>query len=143
MSDATKPAEDLFGDEHVQRYRETDGEVGHDWKQGSTVLLLTTRGRRSGEERTTPLIYRPYGDAYLLIASKGGADQPPAWYLNLLEDAEVDVQIRGERFPARARTASPDEKPDMWRTMTEMWPDYDDYQRRTERDIPVVVLERV
>jgi deazaflavin-dependent oxidoreductase (nitroreductase family) len=132
----------LFGDEHVQRYRETDGDVGHDW-QGTTTLLLTTTGRKSGEERTTPLIYQPVGDdAYAIVASKGGAEKPPAWYLNLEAEPTVGVQVKGDRFTARARTATPDEKPELWRTMTATWPAYDDYQRKTDREIPVVVLER-
>jgi deazaflavin-dependent oxidoreductase (nitroreductase family) len=135
-------ADNLFGAEHVKRYRETDGEVGHDWR-GAAVLLLTTKGNRSGEERTTPLIYQPYEDAYLVVASKGGAPQPPSWYANLREQPEVEVQIRDDRFAARARTAGPDEKPEMWRTMTEVWPDYDSYQEKTDREIAVVVLERV
>ncbi|MEA2305613.1 MAG: hypothetical protein QOH43_2893 [Solirubrobacteraceae bacterium] len=132
----------LFGQEHVQKYRETDGEVGHDW-QGTTVLILTTKGRRSGEQRPTPLIYQPFGDAYLVVASKGGADEPPAWLNNLEAEPEVDVQVQGDRFRARARTATPQEKPDMWRTMTATWPAYDEYQAKTDREIPVVVLERV
>jgi deazaflavin-dependent oxidoreductase (nitroreductase family) len=132
----------LFGAEHVERYRETGGEHGHDWK-GTTTLLLTTTGRKSGQPRTTPLIYQPYGDAYLVVASKGGAPQPPAWYLNLLQNPEVEVQVRDDVFRARARAATPGEKPDMWRTMTATWPDYDAYQRKTDREIPVVVLERI
>ena len=131
----------LFGQEHVQRYRETGGEEGHDW-QDTTVLLLTTTGRRTGEERTTPLIYQPHDDAYLIVASKGWADEPPAWYLNLSENPEVEVQVKDDRFRARARTATPDEKPEMWKTMTATWPAYDEYQAKTSRDIPVVVLER-
>jgi deazaflavin-dependent oxidoreductase (nitroreductase family) len=132
----------LFGQQHVDRYRETDGEEGHDW-QGTQTLLLTTTGRRSGEPRTTPLIYAPFGeDAYTVVASKGGSDTPPAWYLNLIESPEVEVQVKGDRFRARARTAATEEKPGMWETMTAEWPAYDDYQRRTEREIPVVVLER-
>lgn len=131
----------LFGQEHVDRYRETDGSEGHEW-QGTTTLLLTTKGHRSGKERTTPLIYQAYGDDHLVVASKGGSDEPPAWYLNLSGDDEVQVQIKGDRFKARARTASPEEKPGMWKTMTAAWPAYDDYQRNTEREIPVVVLER-
>jgi deazaflavin-dependent oxidoreductase (nitroreductase family) len=134
----------LYGKEHVDRYRATDGEEGHDWERGSSVLLLTTTGHRSGEPRTTPLIYAPAGDdAYTVIASKGGSDEPPAWYVNLSEDPEVEVQIRGDRFKARARTATAEEKPAMWKRMVDEWPDYDDYQRSTEREIPVVVLERV
>jgi deazaflavin-dependent oxidoreductase (nitroreductase family) len=125
----------------VDRYRETDGDEGHDWR-GTSVLLLTTKGRRSGEQRTTPLLYQPYGDDLLVVASRGGADQHPGWFFNLTDDPDVEVQVRGDRFPARARTARPEEKPDMWRTMTATWPDYDQYQRRTSREIPVVVLER-
>lgn len=135
-------ADELFGAEHVERYRETDGEVGHDWR-GASVLLLTTRGRRSGEERTTPLIYQPYAGDHLVVASKGGAPQPPSWYLNIEEQPEVEVQIRDDRFAARARAAEPDEKPHMWRAMTDVWPDYDSYQEKTDREIPVVVLERI
>ena len=131
----------LFGQEHVERYRATDGEEGHDW-QGTQTLLLTTTGRKSGEPRTTPLIYAPHGDAYTIVASKGGSDAPPAWYLNLSENPEVEVQVKGDRFKARARTASAEEKPEMWQTMVAEWPDYDDYQQQTEREIPVVVLER-
>ena len=135
-------AENLFGDEHVKRYRETDGEVGHIWKNGSTVLILTTQGRRSGEERSTPLIYGRSGDDYLIVASKGGSDEPPAWYRNLQEKPEAEIQVLGDRFAVRARDANAAEKPEMWETMTAQWPDYDDYQRNTEREIPVVVLER-
>ena len=132
----------LFGQEHVERYRATDGEEGHDWRRTQT-LLLTTTGRKSGEPRTTPLIYAPYGDgAYTIVASKGGSDAPPAWYLNLTESPEVEVQVKGDRFKARARTAGPEEKPQIWKTMVAEWPDYDSYQQRTEREIPVVVLER-
>jgi len=130
----------LFGKEHVDRYIATDGKEGHDW-QGTTTLLLTTTGRRSGEPRTSPLIYQHYGDALLVVASKGGSDTPPAWYLNLQADPDVTVQVRGDRFAARARTATPQEKPDMWRVMAAAWPQYDEYQRKTDRDIPVVVLE--
>jgi deazaflavin-dependent oxidoreductase (nitroreductase family) len=131
----------LFGQEHVRRYRQTDGAEGHDW-QGTTVLILTTTGRRSGEPRSTPLIYGKRGNDYVVVGSKGGAEEHPDWYLNLVEQAEVDVQVRGDRFKAQARTATPDERPDLWRTMTERWPAYDEYQRKTARQIPVVVLER-
>ena len=131
----------LFGKKHVERYRATGGEEGHDW-QGTTALLLTTNGRRSGEPRTTPLIYQRFGDDYLVVASDGGNDQHPAWYRNLEAEPEVEVQVRDDRFPARARTATAGEKPEMWRTMTSAWPPYDDYQQKTAREIPVVVLER-
>ncbi|MDL4813948.1 nitroreductase family deazaflavin-dependent oxidoreductase [Actinomadura opuntiae] len=132
----------LYGKEHVARYQETDGAEGHDW-QGTVTLLLTTTGRRSGKEYTTPLIYQPEGDAYLIVASKGGADEPPEWYLNLQENPEVKVQVKGDKFTARARTATAQEKPALWKKMTAAWPAYDEYQQKTDRDIPVVVLERV
>jgi deazaflavin-dependent oxidoreductase (nitroreductase family) len=131
----------LYGKEHVKRYVETDGAEGHDWNN-TVVLILTTKGRKSGEWRSTPLIYQPYGDDYLVVASKGGAPEDPSWYQNLQADPEVKVQIKGDKFTARARTARPDEKPDMWGVMTRTWPDYDDYQKKTDREIPVVVLER-
>ena len=131
----------LFGQEHVQRYVESDGEEGHEW-HGVRTLLLTTTGRRSGAERRTALIYGRHGEDYLIVASKGGAEEPPAWYLNLEANPEVQVQVLGDRFTARARTATPEEKPGMWRTMTTEWPAYDEYQQRTAREIPVVILER-
>jgi deazaflavin-dependent oxidoreductase (nitroreductase family) len=132
----------LFGQEHVQRYIETDGKEGHDW-QGTSVLILTTTGRRTGRSHATPLIYQEHDGSFLVVASKGGADAPPAWYLNLQADPDVEVQVWGERFAARARTATETEKPALWRVMTRAWPAYNDYQRKTDRDIPVVVLERV
>lgn len=132
----------LYGKEHVTRYHETDGDVGHDW-EGTQTLLLTTTGRQSGEPRELALIYGRHGDDYLIVASKGGADDPPAWYLNLQADPDVEVQVKGDRFRARARTATPEEKPELWPIMTAEWPSYDSYQAKTEREIPVVVLERV
>jgi deazaflavin-dependent oxidoreductase (nitroreductase family) len=131
----------LFGQEHVRRYRKTEGAEGHDW-QGTTVLILTTTGRRSGEARSTPLIYGKHGEEYVVVASKGGAEEHPSWYLNLSDQPEVDVQVRGDRFKAHARTAADDEKPELWRMMADRWPAYNEYQRKTRRDIPVVVLER-
>ena len=139
---ARQDASHLYGDEHVRAYRETNGELGHDWRRGSPVLLLTTTGSRSGELRTNALIYGRSGDDYLVVASHGGSPTPPAWYVNLSEQPEVEVQVLADRFKARARTATPEEKPAMWREMTSHWPPYDDYQQRTDREIPVVVLER-
>ena len=133
----------LFGQEHVERYQQTDGEDGHEWRPGVYTLILTTKGRRSGQPRPTPLIYGTHDGDYLVVASKGGSDEPPAWYRNLSDDPEVEVQVEGDRFRARARTAGADEKPALWRRMAEIWPAYDEYQQRTDRDIPVVVLERV
>jgi len=138
MSDAAT----LFGQEHVRRYRETGGEVGHIWKEGSTVLLLTTTGRRTGKPGTTPLIYARDGDRYVIVASQGGAPAHPGWYKNLAKDPEVEVQVRDDVFHARARTAEGAERDRLWALANEIWPHYDEYARRTEREIPVVVLER-
>jgi deazaflavin-dependent oxidoreductase (nitroreductase family) len=139
---ARQDASHLFGDEHVRSYRETGGELGHDWKEGSSVLLLTTKGRKSGEERTTPLIYGTAGDDFAIVASNGGADAPPAWFVNLQDDPDCEVQVLDDVFSARARTASSEEKPELWRTMVGEWPHYEDYQERTDREIPVVLLQR-
>ena len=140
---ARQDASHLYGEEHVRRYRETDGELGHDWREGSPVLLLTTIGRRSGEPRTTPLIYGRDGDAHLIVASNGGSEAPPGWYANLQERPEVEVQVLSDRFRARARTATAEERPRMWQEMIGHWRHYDEYQRKTSREIPVVVLERI
>jgi deazaflavin-dependent oxidoreductase (nitroreductase family) len=136
-----RDASALHGPEHVRAYRETDGEYGHDWRNGTSTLLLTTLGRRSGEPRTNALIYGRSGDAYLIVASNGGSQQPPGWFSNLEAQPEVDVQVLDKRFRARARVATPEERPAMWREMTKHWPDYDAYQQRTDREIAVVVLE--
>ncbi len=132
----------LYGKEHVDRYLATDGEEGHIWVEGSTVGLLTTTGRKSGKKRITPLIYGVHGNDHMVVASNGGSPTPPTWYLNLEADPEAELQVLGDRFKVRARDATPEEKPELWKVMTAQWPYYDDYQRITEREIPVVVLER-
>jgi deazaflavin-dependent oxidoreductase (nitroreductase family) len=134
-------ARTLFGGEHVERYVETNGDEGHDWN-GTQTLILTTRGRRSGEPRRNALIYGRDGDDYLVVASMGGAPRHPKWYMNLVDNPEVEVQVKADRFRAKARPATPDEKRRLWPIMVEHWPSYDDYQRKTQRDIPVVILER-
>jgi len=132
----------LFGKEHVERYEATDGEEGYHWQKGTTILLLHTTGRKSGRDHTHPLIYREWDDKYLIVASKGGAPEHPSWYLNLSEQPEVQVQIKGEKFSAKARDADADERPAMWAHMVEVWPDYAEYQKKTDREIPIVILER-
>jgi deazaflavin-dependent oxidoreductase (nitroreductase family) len=128
--------------DHIKHYVDTDGEQGHLWR-GVPTLLLTTRGRKSGQLRRTALIYGEHGSSYLLVASQGGADTHPAWYLNLAANPEVELQVGSEKFSARARTATEQEKPELWAAMTAIWPAYDEYQTKTERPIPVVVLDRV
>lgn len=108
MSDDPSPGE-LFGDEHVRVYRETGGERGYDWR-GTTVLLLTTTGRRSGRPRTTPLIFRTDGDRWVLVASKGGWPHNPSWYENLSSSPEATIQIRSEEISVRSSTAEGDER---------------------------------
>ena len=129
----------LLGEEHIQRYRETDGEVGYLWN-GATALLLTTTGRKSGQPRTQPLIFARDGDDFLVVASMGGAPNHPSWYLNLTANPDAEIQVKGDVIPVTARTASDDEKLRLWKIVNEVWPNYDVYQTRTERPIPVVVL---
>jgi deazaflavin-dependent oxidoreductase (nitroreductase family) len=133
----------LFGKDHVDRYVATDGAEGYAWRDGTEILILTTRGRKSGALHSTPLIFGRHGDDYLVVGSRGGASAPPAWYLNLVAGPEVQVQVKADRFAAHARTATAAEKPELWKTMTAVWPAYDQYQRRTARVIPVVILTRV
>jgi proline iminopeptidase len=142
-TDAVREAEKLFGDEHVRRYRETGGEVGHIWREGSTILLLTTKGRTTGDERTVPLIYAQDGDRYVIVASKGGAPEHPGWYKNLEKTREVELQVKDQVFRARARDAQGEERERLWRKANEVWPHYDEYATKTDREIPVVVLERI
>jgi len=131
----------LFGPEHVRVFRETDGERGYHWR-GATILLLTTRGRSSGELRTTPLIHRVDGDRWVVVASKGGAPANPGWYENLRANPDATIQVRGDEIPVHASTADGEERTRLWSLMTEVWPAYDEYQTRTEREIPVVVFTR-
>jgi deazaflavin-dependent oxidoreductase (nitroreductase family) len=133
--------DDLFGSEHVRVYRETGGERGYDWR-GTNILLLTTKGKSSGDERTTPLIYRTDGDRWVVVASKGGAPEHPDWYKNLQAEPTAMIQVKDAQIPVRAATAEGDERRRRWSRMTEVWPAYDRYQQRTAREIPVVVFER-
>jgi deazaflavin-dependent oxidoreductase (nitroreductase family) len=126
---------------HIRSYVESGGKRGHRW-QGADTLLLITRGRRSGELRRTALIYGRDGDRFVVVGSNGGSSTHPAWYLNLVAHPDVTVQVGEEVLEARARDATPDERPRLWELMTGIWPDYDNYQRRTDRQIPVVVIER-
>jgi len=132
----------LFGETHVRVYRETKGARGYLWN-GAPILLLTTQGRATGQPRTTPLIFIQDGDNPVIIASRGGAPTHPDWYLNLEAEPRVEVQIKGDLFAAVARTAQAPERDRLWAEAVKVWPQYADYQARTDREIPVVVLERV
>jgi deazaflavin-dependent oxidoreductase (nitroreductase family) len=135
--------------EHLRMYRDSGGAAGHLW-DGSAAgvsgvlpcLLLTTVGRRSGQKRTSPLVYGTVGDAYLIIGSKGGAETHPRWYLNLRATPAVEVQVGKDRFPARARVATGKERAQLWEQMVKLYPFYGEYQQKTKREIPVVVLEK-
>lgn len=127
--------------DHIRRYVATDGADGHLW-QGVPTLLLLTKGRRSGKVYRHALIYGQDGDRYVVVASKGGHPRHPGWYRNLVEDPRVRVQVGDRRFEAVARTATAAERPALWRLMTSIWPAYDEYQQRTSREIPVVVLDQ-
>ena len=133
------PDLELVGPEHVRRYRETNGEVGYIWN-GVPTLLLTTTGRTTGEARTTALIFGRDGDDYLVVASMGGAPSHPNWYRNLVAQPSAEIQLRAERISVVARTAGEVEKQRLWKIMTDGWPNYDVYQSRTDRVIPLVVL---
>ena len=131
----------LFGDEHVRQYEATGGKVGHDWN-GTSVLVLRTKGRKTGQVRKFPLIYGRDGDDWVIVASKGGAPQNPGWYENLVAHPDVEIQVRDQVIPVTARTGTAADKKRVWPTMTKEWPDYDKYQSGTPRDIPVVLLRR-
>jgi deazaflavin-dependent oxidoreductase (nitroreductase family) len=123
---------------------ESGGEKGNRF-YGHDVLLLTTRGRRSGKLRRTALWFFEDRDRYLLVGSNGGSKRHPAWYLNLVEHPEVDVQVRDERFAARARPAEADERPQLWKRLAAEVPQYASYQKKlgSRRELPVVIVERV
>ncbi|MBR7837041.1 nitroreductase family deazaflavin-dependent oxidoreductase [Actinospica durhamensis] len=128
---------------HIQTYVRTDGAEGHEFRGGAPILLLTVLGRKSGVWRRTALIYGRAGDAYVVVASKGGAPTHPVWYTNLVAHPEVHVQVKGEKFTARARVAEGEERTRLWTVMSGIWPDYDAYQAHTPREIPIVVLDPV
>lgn len=136
--------------EHLDQYLKTNGIDGHlrDFSAGggrvdTPNLLLTTTGRKSGKSIVLPLIYGRDGDNFLVVASKGGAPEHPAWYLNLQAEPKVTVQVAAKRFAAVARTASGVERQRLWQLMADLFPPYNDYQTKTTREIPIVVLEPV
>jgi len=129
----------LFGPGHVRSYRETNGEHGYHWR-GTEILLLTTTGHKSGQKRTTPLIHRTDGDRFVIIASNGGTPDHPAWFKNLSADPNVTIQVKADEIEVVPSVAEGEERERLWKSLTEVWPDYDNYQARTDRQIPVVVL---
>jgi len=126
--------------DHIREYVESNGQKGHLWR-GVHTLLLTTRGRKTGKLHRTALIYGQDGKNYLIVASNGGATKHPNWYQNLVADPKVEIQVGADIHMATARTATKEEKPRLWKIMTEIFPNYLDYQAKTTRDIPVVIIE--
>jgi deazaflavin-dependent oxidoreductase (nitroreductase family) len=135
----------LFGEEHIRRYEETDGKVGFDWgDHGAKILILTTIGRKTGQERKNALIFEETPDGgYAIVSSNGGAPAHPSWHHNLVANPEVQVQIKGDKFKARARVTHDEERAALWPKLAAVWPDYNEYVKRTDRQIPIVVLERI
>lgn len=130
----------LFTALHVFFYRLTGGSVGGRFR-GAPVLLLTSRGRKTGKRRTTPLLYIVDGKNVVVVASNGGRDKDPSWWLNLNRNPEAEVQIKSKKMKINAKKASEEEKRRLWPLVTGMFPAYNDYQKNTKREIPVVVLE--
>jgi len=131
--------------DHIRSYVESNGEKGHQWR-GVSTLLLTTRGRKSGKARRTALIYGQADGNYLIVASNGGADQHPLWYLNLSATPAVELQVGADKFTAHAHTATAEEKARLWPVMSKLFPNYDAYQEKAGkagRDIPLVILTPV
>jgi deazaflavin-dependent oxidoreductase (nitroreductase family) len=137
--------------EHANRYLASGGTDGHMYRvtvpgRGEITvpaLLLTTTGRKSGDKFIFPLFYGTDGGSYFIVASKGGAPQHPGWYRNILANPDVEVQVGTKKMNARARTIAGEERLRLWKKALEFWPPYADYQLKTEREIPVVVLDPV
>jgi deazaflavin-dependent oxidoreductase (nitroreductase family) len=129
--------------DHIHQYVESDGEKGHIWRDGAPTLLISVLGRKSGVWRRSVLIYGRDAENYVVVASKGGDPKHPAWYLNLVDNPQVRLQVGADKLTARARVAEGDERARLWDKLAEIWPAYNEYQTKTDRRIPVVVLEPV
>lgn len=129
--------------DHIRDYVESDGDKGHEWREGVMTLLLSAKGRKSGVWRRTALIYGRDGENYVIVASKGGAENHPLWFLNLRDNPDAEIQAGADKLKVHARIAEGEERERLWETMAVIWPDYDVYKTKTAREIPVVVLEPV
>ena len=151
MSEFTVP-EHLpdFIKNHVRQYLESGGKEGHQWDSSAVggpgllpCLLIAAKGRKTGKFTTLPLLYGETDGGYIVIASRGGSPQHPGWYLNLKAHPEINAQVGTERVRVRAEEVEGDERDRLWRQMVELYPPYEDYQKKTKRTIPVMVLKRV
>ena len=140
MSEYVQPDITLLGDEHVQKYRATDGEVGYEWN-GAPILLLTTTGRKTGRVRTTPLCFLPDGGDLVVVASNGGLPWFPAWWLNLQAQPRATVRVGRVTRAVVARPAAPEERARLWAAITTIAPGYLEYERRAPREIPLAILQ--
>jgi F420H(2)-dependent quinone reductase len=146
-TDLTRRIIKVMAGANVWLYRRTRGRVGGTWRIGAglrnpvPICLLEHRGRKTGRVRTTPLVYLEDGERIIVVASQAGRPEHPMWYLNLLADPRVTVQVRNRRRPMQARVAEPDERAILWPRLVDLYADYDSYQSWTDRVIPVVVLE--
>ena len=149
MSEAIVPAGvSDWAKQHVADYLATDGAVGHMFVPPThdtpmPTLLLTTVGRGSGQKYIVPLVYGEDSGNYIVVGSRGGAPNHPGWYMNIEKTPEIDIQVLGDRFEGRARIAQGEERDRLWKVMTTVNPHYDDYQAKTDRKIPIIVLERI
>jgi deazaflavin-dependent oxidoreductase (nitroreductase family) len=133
---------------HLEAYLRTDGEIGHivdftpaGGPEETPCLILEVTGRKSGEPQLLPLIYGKDGMGFVIVASKGGAPEHPAWYLNLQADPAVKFQVIDKKYRGRARVAASPERERLFATMAKIYPPYIDYQEKTDREIPVVILD--
>jgi deazaflavin-dependent oxidoreductase (nitroreductase family) len=131
-----------FNQNVIKQFRANGGKVGPPF-EGAPMLLLTTKGAKSGQERTTPLVHTRDGDDYVIIASKAGAPTNPAWYHNLVANPEVTVEVGTEKFQARARVAPAEERDRLYAAQAKLMPNFAEYETKTTRKIPVVVLKRI
>jgi F420H(2)-dependent quinone reductase len=130
----------IFTRAHVFGYRFTGGRIVGRWGK-APILLLTTRGRKSGRKRTTPVLYLDDGGHFVVVATNNGAPTHPEWYLNLVAKPQAEVQAGGESFAVEARTAGAEERATLWPRLLEIYGNYGRDQKRTERELPVVILE--
>lgn len=140
---STTDPENILGfmQDHIRRYLATDGEDGH-LMNGFPCLVLTTTGKKSGEQRQAAVIYGKHGNSHIIIASKGGSDTPPAWFVNLAASGGGHIQVKADKMDVTMRIAEGDEREQLWDMMVKIFPAYNEYQQKTARQIPVVVLDR-
>ncbi len=141
IADKTWPVLSKVMGGHTKIYRASRGRIGHNLGGGLQVLLLDHVGAKSGKERTSPLLYMKDGDDVFIVASKGGYEKSPAWLYNLKANPDTEVQIGNEHRKVHARVATPEEKKRLWPEAVRVYPSYEQYQARTEREIPIVILE--